>query len=77
MDGADLFSEVDAVNILEQIEGAIAYVDTIAPRPEAQRYKHLRAILESAHNRMHGRLHAQGLAHRHTPIHLHDAHREH
>lgn len=77
VDGSELFSEIDAVDILAQIEGTIAYVDTIAPRPDAQRFKRLRATLESAHNRLHGRLHAQGLAHRHTPIHLHDAHQEH
>ncbi len=77
VDGKELFSTVDAVNLLEQIEGTLAYVDTIAPRPEAQRYRQLRATLETAHNRMHSRLHAQGVAHLHTPIHHHDAHREH
>jgi hypothetical protein len=77
VDGKELFSTVDAVNLLEQIEGTLAYVDTIAPRPEAQRYRQLRATLATAHNRMHGRLHAQGVAHLHTPIHHHDAHREH
>src|SRR5215203_719068 len=60
VDGKELFSKVDAVNLLEQIEGTLAYVDTIAPRPEAQRYRQLRATLETAHNRMHNRLHAQG-----------------
>ena len=68
-----LFVETDAMAVLEQIEGAIAYVDTLAPRPEAQRYKQLRATLESAHNRLHQRLHQQGIFHRHTPLHGHDA----
>jgi hypothetical protein len=72
-----LFVEADGLAVLEQIEGAIAYVDTIAPRPEAQRYKRLRATLESAHNRMHQRLHQQGVFHRHTPLHGHDGGREH
>ena len=72
-----LFVETDAMAVLEQIEGAIAYVDTLAPRPEAQRYKRLRATLESAHNRLHRRLHHQGVYHRHTPLHGHDEAREH
>ena len=31
-DGSELFSETDAMAVLDQIQGAIAYVDTIAPR---------------------------------------------
>ncbi len=57
--------------MLEQIEGAIAYVDTIAPRPDAVRFKAMRATLESAYNRLHQRMHRQGLFHRHTPLSLH------
>jgi hypothetical protein len=72
-----LFVESDAVAVLEQIEGAIAYVDTLAPRPEALRYKQLRATLESAYNRLHQRLHRQGIFHQHTPLHNHDEAREH
>jgi hypothetical protein len=72
-----LFVETDAMAVLEQIEGAIAYVDTLAPRPEVQRYKQLRATLESAHNRLHQRLHRQGIFHQHTPLHGHDQAPEH
>jgi hypothetical protein len=72
-----LFSKQDAMTVLEQIEGAIAYVDTIAPRPEAQRYKQLRATLESAHNRLHQRLHQHGVFHEHTPLHDHGHSHEH
>ena len=77
VDEKPLFVETDAMAVLEQIEGAIAYVDTLAPRPEAQRNKQLRATLESAHNRLHQRLHRQGIFHRHTPLHGHDQPREH
>jgi hypothetical protein len=77
VDDKPLFIESDAMAVLEQIEGAIAYVDTLAPRPEAQRFKQLRATLESAYNRMHQRLHQQGVFHKHTPLHRHDAGREH
>ncbi|MDF3015840.1 MAG: hypothetical protein K0R44_1065, partial [Thermomicrobiales bacterium] len=70
-------SGVQIMAVLEQIEGAIAYVDTLAPRPEARRYKQLRATLESAHNRLHQRMHQQGIFHQHTPLHGHDRAREH
>jgi hypothetical protein len=74
VDGSPLFSQPDATAVLEQIEGAIAYVDTIAPRPEARRLKQLRATLEAAHNRLHQRLHQQGIFHQHTPPQTHEEH---
>lgn len=74
---APVFCQTDAVAVLEQIEGAIAFVDTIAARPEARRYTQLRVTLEAAHKRLHGRLHQQGVAHLHTPLHGHDVAREH
>ncbi|MCB0126974.1 MAG: CehA/McbA family metallohydrolase [Caldilineaceae bacterium] len=77
VDGKSLFAAPDAMKVLEQIEGAIAYVDTLAPRPQAQRFKELRATLESAYNRLHQRLHQNGVFHRHTPLHDHDVPREH
>jgi hypothetical protein len=46
----------------------MAYVDTIAPRPEARRFQELRATLEAAYNRLHQRMHAAGVYHRH-PLH--------
>lgn len=66
-----LFNQVDAGLVLDQIQGAIAYVDTLAPRPAAQRYKQLRATLESAYNQLHQRMHRAGIFHQHTPIHAH------
>lgn len=77
IDNQPLFSQKDAFLVLEQIEGAIAYVDTIAPRPEARRYKQLRATLESAHNRLHQRMHQRGIYHQHNPLHDHTQHHEH
>jgi hypothetical protein len=63
------FAAAAAGAVLDQIEGALAYVDTLAPRPEAARFRTLRATLERAHRRLHARLHAQGIAHRHAPPH--------
>ena len=72
--GQQPFSPVDAVSVLEQIQGAIAYVDTIATRPEARRYHAMRASLEAGYNRLHQRMHAAGVFHDHT---LHDPSEQH
>jgi hypothetical protein len=71
-----LFSAPDAMLVLDQIEGALAYVDTLAPRPEADRFRRLRASLEAAHNRLHQRMHQMGVFHHHTPLHNHEQHKE-
>ena len=68
VEGSELFSDTDSMAVLDQIQGAMAYVDTIAPRPEARRFRELRATLEVAHNRLHQRMHAAGIYHRH-PMH--------
>ena len=67
-----LFNQPDASAVLEQIEGALAYVDSIAPRPQAQRFREMRAVLEAAHNRLHQRMHAHGIYHNHTPLQGHE-----
>jgi hypothetical protein len=68
VEGSELFSEQDSMTVLDQIQGAIAYVDTIATRPDARRFQQLRATLEMAYNRLHQRMHAAGVYHRH-PLH--------
>ena len=71
VEGQNIFAQHDAIVVLEQIEGAIAYVDTLAPRPDALRFKQLRATLETAHNRLHQRMHKNGIYHDHTLLHEH------
>lgn len=71
-----LFSEPDSLAVLEQIQGAIAYVDTLATRPEARRLQALRSSLETAYNRLHQRMHRAGMYHRH-PLHDHVEPHEH
>ncbi len=67
-----LFNETDADAVLSQIEGSLAYLDVLAPRPaEASRLRQMRATLEGAHNRLHQRMHQHGVYHRHTPLHKH------
>jgi hypothetical protein len=58
----------DAVTILEQIEGALAYLDTIGTRAEDNAYKRMRLVLTSAHRTMHNRLHQAGEFHDHNII---------
>ncbi len=74
VDGARPFKREDAIAVLEQIEGAIAYVDTLAPRPAARQYKKIRAAIEAAHNRLHQLMHRQGIYHQHNPLHQHGEH---
>ena len=72
--GARPFKQEDALAVLQQIEGALAYIDTLAPRPVAQQYKRVRASVEAAHNRLHQLMHRQGVFHQHTPLHEHGEH---
>ena len=60
--------------VLEQIEGALAYVDTLAPRPAARQFKQIRETIEAAHTRLHQLMHRQGIYHEHNPLHQHGEH---
>jgi hypothetical protein len=75
--GARPWAEADADLVLTQIEGALAYVDTLAPRADAVRYRALRATLEAAHNRFHQMMHRHGVFHAHTAVHDHHPGQEH
>jgi hypothetical protein len=74
VDGARPFKREEAIAVLEQIEGAIAFVDTLAPRPAARQFKKIRATIEAAHNRLHQLMHRQGIYHEHNPLHQHREH---
>lgn len=69
--GARPFKHEDAMAVLEQIEGALAYIDTLATRSEAQQYRRVRASVAAAHNRLHQLMHRQGIYHQHSPSHEH------
>jgi hypothetical protein len=66
VDGAPIFSALDAMTILDQIEGAIAYLDTVGTRAEDAVYKRLRMKLTAAHRKLHNEMHKQGQFHEHT-----------
>ena len=64
--GSAFYADADALTILEQIEGAMAYIDTIAIRADVKRYKEMRLVLESAYRRLHNRMHEHGFHHQHS-----------
>jgi hypothetical protein len=74
VENSQLFAGADAVTILEQIEGSIAYLDTVGTRADDVAYKRMRLVLEAAHRGVHNRLHAQGFYHDHTPVTNHAEH---
>ena len=66
VEGTEFFAAADAITILEQIEGALAYFDTLATRADTEAYKRMRLVLTGAHRSIHNRLHQQGMLHKHT-----------
>jgi hypothetical protein len=68
VEGAPLLAAADAVTILEQIEGALAYLDTVGTRATDEAYKRMRLVLTSAHRSLHNRLHQLGHYHGHTAV---------
>ena len=65
--GSPLFAAADALTILEQIEGALAHLDTVGTRADSAARKRMRMVLTSAHRGLHNRMHQAGEYHRHTP----------
>jgi hypothetical protein len=75
VEGTDFFSAADALSILEQIEGAIAYLDTIGTRAEEAAYKRMRIKLTAAYRKLHNEMHQKGHYHEHNPVTDHDEHK--
>jgi len=63
--GQELFSADAAAYLLTLIEGARTWVETIATRPDPERYARIQKMLADAHDRLHQRLHAHGIEHSH------------
>ena len=74
VEGSPFYAAADAMTILEQIEGSMAYLDTIGTRAEDAAYKRMRLVLESAHRSLHNRMHQFGMFHQHTPAGKHPGH---
>jgi hypothetical protein len=76
VEGSPMLAAADAVTILDQIEGALAYLDTIGTRAEDTAYKRMRLVLTSAHRSLHNRMHQLGTYHDHTAVADHEEHRQ-
>ncbi|MCL5273293.1 MAG: CehA/McbA family metallohydrolase [Chloroflexi bacterium] len=74
LDGSPMLAAADAVTILEQIEGALAYLDTVGTRAEDVVYKRMRLAFQSSYRSLHNRMHEQALFHDHTPMSDHPEH---
>ena len=72
--GSPFMAAADAVTILEQIEGALAFLGTVGTRAEDKAYKRMKLVLTSAHRSLHNRMHKAGHYHNHTPVDDHAAH---
>jgi hypothetical protein len=75
LEGSRMLAAADALTILEQIEGSMAYLDTIGTRADEKTYKRLRLLLESAHRSVHNRMHQMGQFHWHSPLTDHPEHK--
>lgn len=72
--GSQFFSAADALTILHQIEGTLAYLDTLGTRAEDAAYKRVRLTLTAAFREMHNKMHRAGVMHDHTPSTDHPEH---
>lgn len=72
--GSVMMAAADAVTILEQIEGALAYLDSVGTRAEDRAYRRMRLVIETTHRSLHNRLHQAGHFHEHTPAADHAEH---
>ena len=68
VEGTQLLAAADAVVILDQIEGALAYLDTTGTRAGDAIYRRMRLVLESAYREVHNRMHQKGYFHDHNPV---------
>ena len=66
--GSPFFAAADALTILEQIEGALVYLDVLGTRAETAAYKRMRLVLTGAYRDLHNRLHQNGHMHEHTQL---------
>jgi len=76
VDGKSLFNGPDAATILDQIEGATAYVKTLATKAQETQFKLALAALSGAHRALHNRMHAEGHFHSHSPEDMHSEHQK-
>jgi len=74
VEGSEFMVPQDAMCILEQIEGSLAYLDSIGTKADIQTYQAMRLKLSAIHRKLHNRLHAAGVHHHHNVQTDHDEH---
>ncbi|MFB3902627.1 MAG: CehA/McbA family metallohydrolase [Acidobacteriota bacterium] len=74
VEGSEFYSQADALSILRQIEGTLAYLDTVGTRAEDEVYQRMRLKITSVYRRLHNDLHRRGHYHLHTSITDHPEH---
>ncbi|MCL2462566.1 MAG: CehA/McbA family metallohydrolase [Defluviitaleaceae bacterium] len=67
-DGKRPMSAPDAATILEQIEGATAYITTLGTKAQDRQFMAALTALTAAHRALHNRLHEMGYYHKHTAV---------
>jgi hypothetical protein len=75
VEGSPIFNAPDAATILDQIEGATAYLKVMGTKAIESQFKLALAALEGAHRALHNRMHASGHFHSHTPEDMHKEHK--
>jgi hypothetical protein len=61
--GQELFSGAAASYMLTLVEGARLWLDTLATRPDAERFARVHRVLDEATEHLHARLHQHGIQH--------------
>ena len=69
--GKPVYTHLDAMSILEQIEGATAFVSTIAPKGNERQYADIMSRLNAAHRKLHNMMHENHVYHDHSQDYLH------
>jgi hypothetical protein len=59
--GQEVFSETAAAYMLTQIEAAQTWVETLATRPDPERFERIRKVFTDAHAILRHRLHERGI----------------
>jgi hypothetical protein len=59
--GQEVFSETAAAYMLTQIEAAQTWVETLATRPDPERFERIRKVFTDAHAILRRRLHEHGI----------------
>lgn len=63
-----IFNKLDAMTILDQIEGTTAYVKNLGSKADETKYRQLMENLTAAHRKLHNYLHQNGIFHDHNVV---------